>query len=176
MRLCKIILPVVVLLAFGPAQPLAAQELPEPQALADALTGKAGAERSLPRSVIFRKPDKGAAVLGYRIRFAHDSSAISKEASAFLDRLGAALKLPELASETLVVEGHTDATGSEAYNDGLSLRRARAVANYLTARQGIPVRRLLPLGRGELEPLLDADPEHPGNRRVEFYLPGAKGG
>ena len=28
----------------------------------------------------------------------------------------------------------------------------------------------------ELEPLLDADPEHPGNRRVEFYLPGAKGG
>ena len=61
-----------------------AQDLPEPRALADVLTGKAGAARGLPRSVIFRKSDQpGTGILAYRVRFAHDSAAIDAPAALF---------------------------------------------------------------------------------------------
>ncbi len=69
------------------------------------------------------------------------------------------------------VEGHTDSRSSDSYNLELSQRRAEAVCEYLV-RQGVASDRLVPVGKGEREPL---DPrENPDawelNRRVEFMI------
>ncbi len=69
------------------------------------------------------------------------------------------------------VVGHTDSVGSEAYNQQLSERRARAVADYLASR-GVPRDRLRSEGRGETEPRASNATEagRQLNRRVEIYV------
>lgn len=71
----------------------------------------------------------------------------------------------------VTVVGHTDNTGSAAVNDPLSLDRAEAVKDYLTAR-GVPSQRVLVQGRGEREPIANNGTEsgRAQNRRVEIYL------
>lgn len=72
---------------------------------------------------------------------------------------------------TLVLEGHTDSTGSEAYNEGLSERRAESVRAWLVDN-GIPPARIRAVGFGESRPIADnksaAGRAH--NRRVEQKL------
>ena len=53
-----------------------------------------------------------------------------------------------------VVEGHTDATGADAYNQSLSERRAKSVMEYLQAK-GIGDTRMTPVGYGESKPVAD---------------------
>lgn len=67
--------------------------------------------------------------------------------------------------------GHTDNTGSDATNDPLSIQRAQATRDYLSAR-GIDPRRVMIAGRGEREPVADNSSEagRARNRRVEIYL------
>jgi outer membrane protein OmpA-like peptidoglycan-associated protein len=69
----------------------------------------------------------------------------------------------------LVVAGHTDAEGTDSHNQDLSLRRARAVVAWLTAR-GVSAARLEPAGFGESQPVADnRTPEGRAlNRRVEI--------
>jgi len=71
----------------------------------------------------------------------------------------------------ITVIGHTDSTGSDAYNQRLSERRAEAVRDQLVAR-GVPAGQLATVGRGSLEPRADnATPEgRAANRRVEMVL------
>lgn len=77
------------------------------------------------------------------------------------------------------VIGHTDSRGSDAYNDDLSLRRARAVATWLSTEGGVPATRLQPEGRGEREPVASEqtaagadDPQGRAlNRRVRVIIP-----
>lgn len=71
----------------------------------------------------------------------------------------------------LVVTGHTDRSGSDSYNNGLSVRRANAVANLLGAR-GIDRGLLEVSGHGESEPRVPTvDGErNPQNRRVEITV------
>ena len=56
--------------------------------------------------------------------------------------------------ERLHVIGHTDSTGPEDYNQGLSERRAQAVANWMI-EQGIPADRITASGMGESQPVAD---------------------
>jgi outer membrane protein OmpA-like peptidoglycan-associated protein len=72
------------------------------------------------------------------------------------------------AVQAVVIEGHTDARGSDAYNDQLSLKRAYAVKRYLVAMHSIDPGRLRALGMGEYAPLPGRDPMAPENRRVQF--------
>ena len=69
------------------------------------------------------------------------------------------------------VEGHTDSRSSDSYNLELSQRRAEAVCDYLI-QQGIDEDRLVPVGKGEREPIDTR--ENPDawelNRRVEFMI------
>ena len=67
--------------------------------------------------------------------------------------------------------GHTDNTGSDATNDPLSMQRAQATRDYLSAR-GIDPNRVAIAGRGEREPIADNASEagRARNRRVEIYL------
>ncbi|MCP3981793.1 MAG: OmpA family protein [bacterium] len=69
------------------------------------------------------------------------------------------------------IEGHTDSTGDDAHNQGLSERRARAVVDYLKA-QGIDGDRLQAVGLGEAQPTADnATPAgRQQNRRVVIAL------
>jgi OOP family OmpA-OmpF porin len=69
------------------------------------------------------------------------------------------------------VEGHTDSVASESYNQGLSERRARSVADWL-AENGVDGDRLTTRGWGETRPVAENDtPEgRQQNRRVELII------
>jgi outer membrane protein OmpA-like peptidoglycan-associated protein len=106
---------------------------------------------------------------GALINFDFDSAQIRPESYPLLDEFGRALKFG-LAEGLFIVAGHTDNTGSVDYNQGLSQRRANAVANYLSAHHGIVSSRLTIQGYGEKKPIAsnDSDNGRALNRRVEF--------
>ncbi len=85
-----------------------------------------------------------------------------------MDRLSEVLKVAPLAQTCLKVIGHTDVVGSDAYNVGLSDRRAKSVASYLTGKRGIPGGRISLEAAGEKRPLPNIAGDHALNRRVEF--------
>lgn len=102
------------------------------------------------------------------VNFAFDKSDLSAESITILDQAVDALtRYPALKVE---VAGHTDSIGTEAYNQGLSERRARAVYDYLTGH-GISADRLSgPTGYGETRPI-DSNATADGrarNRRTEL--------
>ena len=103
------------------------------------------------------------------ITFGVDSSNIDPGFRNTLDQVSLTLKQYE---KTYVdVMGHTDSTGSDAYNQALSERRASAVADYLSLR-GVQSARLATRGYGESQPKasnLDAAGRS-ANRRVEIRL------
>jgi len=106
---------------------------------------------------------------GALINFDFDSVQIRPESYPLLDEFGKALKFG-LAEGVFIVAGHTDNTGSRNYNQGLSERRAQAVANYLSANHNIVSSRLIMQGYGEKKPIAsnDSDNGRALNRRVEF--------
>ncbi len=72
---------------------------------------------------------------------------------------------------TLRIEVHSDARGSNRYNLAMSQQRALAVARWLVAR-GVSCKRLLPVGFGELEPLVSPErtaADRARNRRVDLF-------
>ena len=106
---------------------------------------------------------------GALINFDFDSAQIRPESYPLLDEFGKALKFG-LAEGVFIVAGHTDNTGSMDYNQGLSERRANAVANYLSAHHGLSSTQLIMKGYGETKPIASNDSESGQalNRRVEF--------
>lgn len=75
----------------------------------------------------------------------------------------------------LTIVGHTDSRGSEAYNQGLSERRANAVRNFLI-EQGIDASIMTARGDGELNPTAtnDTNEGRQQNRRVEISITGER--
>ena len=104
------------------------------------------------------------------ITFDHDRSDIKPEFRATLDEVARTLNA---YNQTYIdVLGHTDTTGTHEYNQGLSERRARAVADYLSAR-GVAPARMATRGFGETAPLHmpdDTEAERAANRRVEIKI------
>ena len=107
------------------------------------------------------------------VNFDFDKSTLRPDAVAILNEAMEILRrYPEVRVE---VAGHTDLCGSDAYNQSLSERRARAVYNYMTSN-GIDAGRLAgPLGYGEsrpLEPTAQTLPEckNERNRRTELNV------
>lgn len=111
-------------------------------------------------------PD-AAEALSLPVRFAFASAEILPPARAQLDALAEGIKLLP-AENGVMVEGHTDAAGPDAYNLELSRERARAVRDYLVLQHGISATRLKTAGYGETKPLEDTDPTAAVNRRVQF--------
>ena len=101
------------------------------------------------------------------ISFEFDSAKLTPPARQELNAVAAALSGPELAGVQLVLEGHTDASGSADYNLRLSQRRANAVVAYLTLR-GISRDRLRAAGYGEYRLLPEYAPTDDRQRRVEI--------
>jgi len=100
--------------------------------------------------------------------FEFNSDKLTAKARENLDQFAKALKDPRLAGSKFEIDGHTDATGPEEYNLGLSERRADAVVSYLTS-EGIDPSELVAKGFGKTRPRV-ANPYSPLNRRVETHL------
>lgn len=103
------------------------------------------------------------------VTFATDSSDLSP---AFFDVLNSVTKVLNQYDKTVVeVAGHTDSSGSDAYNQGLSERRANSVAQYLRS-QKINSDRLITIGMGESMPVADnaTSSGKQANRRVEITM------
>lgn len=105
--------------------------------------------------------------LALPVQFAFDSADILPAAKSQLDALAEGIRLLP-ADKLVLIEGHTDAAGSDEYNEKLSQRRAQAVKRYLVAQHGIEPQRLRAIGLGEYRPLEGRDPHAPENRRVQF--------
>ncbi len=103
------------------------------------------------------------------ITFATNSSDLSPQ---FFDVLTSVAKVMDEFDKTIVeVAGHTDSTGTDAYNQALSERRAESVAQYLRTREVNP-QRLITIGLGESMPVADngTDAGRQLNRRVEITM------
>jgi outer membrane protein OmpA-like peptidoglycan-associated protein len=101
------------------------------------------------------------------IQFDYNSADISASSMPSVQSLGKALSNASLRGSTFVVAGHTDAIGSEAYNQDLSERRADAIKRYLTEKYGIAGTDLVTVGYGKDKPKDTNAPMDPINRRVQ---------
>lgn len=104
------------------------------------------------------------------IEFGFDSDRIEPGFAARLDsQISYLAANPKVLS--IVIEGYTDSTGPEAYNQDLSYRRALAVRDYLIGR-GVEADRVRAVGRGEANPVASNATEagRAANRRVELIV------
>jgi len=103
------------------------------------------------------------------VNFEFDSDRLTADAKEILN--GVAETLKSYADLKIEVAGHTDDVGTEAYNLGLSERRANSVKTYLASR-GTDVSRLTPVGYGKTKPLVEgtSDEDRAKNRRVELNV------
>jgi outer membrane protein OmpA-like peptidoglycan-associated protein len=101
--------------------------------------------------------------------FDFDSDVIKGAAATNLQEL--ARSLNENRESELMIVGHTDARGTDSYNQDLSQRRAAAARSYLVG-QGVDASRIRTVGRGEAEPVATNDSEagRQQNRRVEVAI------
>ncbi len=113
--------------------------------------------------------EKGKTVVLEGVNFATGSAVLTKESETTLEKAFIAM----VANPDVVVEiaGYTDNVGSDALNDGLSLRRAQAVQKWLV-KKGIPSKRMTAVGKGKRDPIATNDtPEgRAQNRRIEFHV------
>jgi len=86
------------------------------------------------------------------ILFTSDAASVKPQSRAQLEQIANLLQGMKIVS--LRIDGHTDATGSDAYNERLSLRRAQAVADILV-EAGLPKDLLQVRGLGKRLPVLD---------------------
>jgi len=101
------------------------------------------------------------------INFEYNSATIAARARPSVEALGRALTNPDLKGSTFLLAGHTDAAGSDAYNQTLSERRAEAVKQYLVEKFGIAANDLVTVGYGESRLKRPDAPLDAANRRVQ---------
>jgi OmpA-OmpF porin, OOP family len=113
--------------------------------------------------------------------FGFDKANLKEKGRVTLDAVAAKIKEnPEI--KAVIVTGHTDRIGSEAYNQKLSERRAKQVADYLIA-QGVDSSLITAEGKGKSEPVVQCEGKKVSkklisclqpNRRVEIRAEGTK--
>jgi outer membrane protein OmpA-like peptidoglycan-associated protein len=130
--------------------------------------------RGQTRSLSLDERDQIAAIAAKRpkvdldINFDYNSAALTPKAKPQLNNLGKALTSSELNGSVFLLGGHTDAKGSEDYNQGLSERRAETVKRFLIANYHIPAANLVSAGYGKKGLKNTNDPFAAENRRVEI--------
>ena len=118
---------------------------------------------------VIRDGDNIRLQLPGNITFASESANISQNFYPVLEDVAAVLN--KYNKTTMMIEGHTDSTGSADYNQQLSLNRANAVRNYLVG-YGVDSRRVTTQGFGESQPIATNDTAQgrQQNRRVELRI------
>lgn len=104
-----------------------------------------------------------------RMNFDFNSANLTQDSRAQAMALAEALKDERMVGKTFLIGGHTDSSGSSAYNRKLSQKRADAVADFLVS-QGVERSMLRTYGFGYAQPLEGSDPADAENRRVEAGL------
>ena len=105
----------------------------------------------------------------FMVFFDWDRANLSAQALTTIKQAASAYK--QKGNARITATGHTDTSGTEAYNMALSLRRANAVKDALV-REGVPATNIAVLGRGEQGLLVQTGPNvrEPQNRRVEIVI------
>lgn len=103
------------------------------------------------------------------VYFGTNKSDINVSSAATLEKLSAILK--EYPNSNILIEGHTDSSGSDAYNYTLSEKRASSVSSFLQSK-GITSSRLISKWYGETQPKYDNETSEgrAKNRRVELAI------
>lgn len=118
---------------------------------------------------VYRSGDNITLNMPGNVTFATNSSDLNP---AFFNVLNSVGKVLGEYEQTVVeVAGHTDSTGSDAYNQSLSERRAGSVTQYLQS-QGVNGQRIISVGMGESYPVADngSTAGRQANRRVEITM------
>ncbi len=168
---CLNLLPFESLPLTVPVESLQAKAGEQPelkQEKSSAVVTRGAIIRNLSRSADNRAPTNPPLVSTH-ILFDTNSDRIRNESQKQLEEITAALNSQELKNMTVRIEGHTDSAGDSSYNLRLSLKRARAVRQYLV-KSGIRGDRISCVGKGDTEPIADnsTDSGKQQNRRVNF--------
>lgn len=118
------------------------------------------------RSIVRKEPPQKS--VGMPILFHFGKTTIVESSRPFLNKVGEMMQQPEYSTRTLIIEGHTDAVGTDGNNLRLSDLRALSIKRYLVSNFGIDPLRLFPQGKGETMLRKPDQPTHQDNRRVEF--------
>ena len=118
---------------------------------------------------VIRQGDELVLNMPSGVTFGVDRYDIQPQFRGTLDQVAETLRA--YPSTFLDIYGHTDSTGSDAYNQTLSQNRAQSVASYLTQR-GVQTARIATQGFGESQPVADNNTEagRQANRRVEIRI------
>lgn len=148
------------------ARPVVASVIPEPVA-AEPVVEPAPAVVA-PPAVVSEKVTFAAEAL-----FDFDKAVLKPDGKQALDALAG--KLQGMETEVMIAVGHTDAIGSDAYNQKLSLSRAEAVKAYIVSK-GLTPSRVYTEGKGESQPVADNDSStgRAKNRRVSVEVVGTR--
>ncbi len=123
-----------------------------------------------PAAAPVRETTSDAPSVSITVTFASGSATLTTEAERALSPLGRALTAAELAPYRFRIEGHTDSVGDAAMNQNLSERRAAAVRDYLIRTYGVDAARLVAVGFGSSQMLVQTPPQtaEARNRRVQI--------
>lgn len=161
---------------YGLASPILAQDevfygetIPSTEELIEQLTPK---PKYKTRGIKFGAPEtevpKTQPSVSLAINFALDSFVLTPSALKQLEPLGKALQSDQLSKFSFDIQGHTDASGSEAYNMSLSEKRALAVGTHLYSKYGVDPDKIQLTGKGESQLYDTANPNSGANRRVQI--------
>ena len=126
-------------------------------------------QQNIPGATITRVGEGIAVTFASGILFPFNSTEILPDGRTNLQQLASSLE--KYPNSDILIVGHTDSVGTDAYNNDLSQRRAVAAQSYLQSL-GVPASRLQATGRGESEPIQSNDTEagRAQNRRVEIAI------
>lgn len=128
-------------------------------------------KKQVPNAEVIHNPgDEGIMVnFSSKVLFGFDKYDLTESSKATIRDL--ALILNKYPETDLVIQGHTDSKGSDAYNQTLSENRAGSVADYLKT-QGVGNSRIKSIGYGETNPVASNETEEgrAENRRVTFVI------
>jgi len=128
----------------------------------------AALKKSMPDAEVVRDGDKVYVALPSGILFDTGKDALKPTAKDSLLKGATTLKTSET---NIIIQGHTDSTGSDSINQALSQRRAQHVLDFLAAN-GVPASRMTAVGYGSSRPAVsnDTDANRALNRRVQLEL------
>ena len=112
--------------------------------------------------------EKDLPAIDMEIYFDYNSARLNAQSLPKLQELGEALTDDKLDGETFMIAGHTDAVGSNGYNQSLSERRAESVRKYLIDKHNLDISKLIAIGYGEEQLKLPETPDAGENRRVQI--------
>ncbi|OIQ33074.1 MAG: flagellar motor protein MotB [Alphaproteobacteria bacterium MedPE-SWcel] len=115
-------------------------------------------------------PLDAASQINVQISFDFDSATLRDDQKPKLANMCASMKA--LDDTVFQIIGHTDSSGSSAYNERLSLLRAEEVRRHLIGDCGVSADSLQAIGMGETAPYDSENPRADENRRVEFQALG----